>query len=53
MREVKVYPLIRETYMHVENENVTEACDRLVQALMRDAEGEGEGEPEQPQIEAP
>jgi Domain of unknown function (DUF384)./Domain of unknown function (DUF383). len=57
MRAVKVYPLIRETHMHVEDENVTEACDRLVQVLMRDeegeGEGEGEGEPEQPQIEAP
>jgi hypothetical protein len=53
MRAVKVYPLIRETHMHVEDENVQEACDRLVQVLMRDEEGEGEGEPEQPQIEAP
>ncbi|KAJ5409695.1 Oligopeptide transporter OPT superfamily [Penicillium crustosum] len=53
MRAVKVYPLIRETHMHVEDENVTEACDRLVQVLMRDEEGEGEEEPEQPQIEAP
>ncbi|KAJ5385355.1 hypothetical protein N7517_003266 [Penicillium concentricum] len=38
MRAVKVYPLIRETHMHVEDENVTEACDRLVQVLMRDEE---------------
>ncbi|KAJ5550726.1 hypothetical protein N7461_005424 [Penicillium sp. DV-2018c] len=53
MRAVKVYPLIRETHLHVEDENVQEACDRLVQVLMRDEEGEGEGEPEQPQIEAP
>ncbi|KAJ5514893.1 hypothetical protein N7463_004445 [Penicillium fimorum] len=53
MRAVKVYPLIRETHMHVEDENVTEACDRLVQVLMRDEEGEGEGVPEQPKVEAP
>ncbi|KAJ5834260.1 hypothetical protein N7447_000286 [Penicillium robsamsonii] len=53
MRAVKVYPLIRETHLHVEDENVTEACDRLVQVLMRDEEGEGEGEPEQPKVEAP
>jgi hypothetical protein len=39
--------------LHVEDENVTEACDRLVQVLMRDEEGEGEEESEQPQIEAP
>ncbi|KAJ5774660.1 Oligopeptide transporter OPT superfamily [Penicillium paradoxum] len=53
MRAVKVYPLIRETHLHVEDENVQEACDRLVQVLMRDEEGEGEGEPEQPKIEPP
>ncbi|KAJ5468700.1 Oligopeptide transporter OPT superfamily [Penicillium sp. IBT 31633x] len=53
MRAVKVYPLIRETHLHVEDENVQEACDRLVQVLMRDEEGEGQEEPEQPQIEAP
>lgn len=42
MRAVKVYPLIRETHLHVEDENVQEACDRLVQVLMRDEAGEGE-----------
>ncbi|CAG8392891.1 unnamed protein product [Penicillium salamii] len=42
MRAVKVYPLIRETHLRVEDENVQEACDRLVQVLMRDEEGEGE-----------
>ncbi|KAJ6001677.1 hypothetical protein N7499_002462 [Penicillium canescens] len=50
MRAVKVYPLIRETHLHVADENVQEACDRLVQVLMRDEEGEGQ-EPEQPQLE--
>lgn len=50
MRAVKVYPLIRETHLHVQDENVQEACDRLVQVLMRDEEGEGQ-EPEQPQLE--
>lgn len=47
MRAVKVYPLIRETHLHIEDENVQEACDRLVQVLMRDEEGEGQPEPEQ------
>jgi hypothetical protein len=42
MREVKVYPIIRECHLHVNDENVQEACDRLVQVLMRDEEGEGE-----------
>ena len=42
MREVKVYPIIRETHSSVNSEDVREACDRLVQVLMRDEEGEGE-----------
>jgi len=40
MREIKVYPIIRETHLQVENEEVREACERLVQVLMRDEEGE-------------
>ncbi|GJN76753.1 hypothetical protein PLIIFM63780_000240 [Purpureocillium lilacinum] len=46
MREVKVYPIIRETHARVNDEGVREACDRLVQVLMRDEEGEGKGEAE-------
>lgn len=38
LREIQVYPLVRETHMHVEDEGVREACDRLVQVLMRDEE---------------
>lgn len=38
MRQVQVYPLIRETHLRVEDEGVREACDRLVQVLMRDEE---------------
>ncbi|TVY12489.1 Protein HGH1-like, partial [Lachnellula arida] len=41
LREVRVYPVIRETHLRVEDEGVREACDRLVQVLMRDEEGEG------------
>lgn len=36
MRKVKVYPIIRETHMRVQDEGVQEACDRLVQVLARD-----------------
>ena len=36
MREVHVYSLVRECHLHVENEEVREACDRLVQVLKRD-----------------
>lgn len=40
MREVKVYPIVRETHLRVEDDGVREACERLVQVLMRDEEGE-------------
>ncbi|OKL63339.1 hypothetical protein UA08_02116 [Talaromyces atroroseus] len=40
MRQVQVYPIIRECHLHVENEEVREGCDRLVQVLMRGEEGE-------------
>ncbi|KAI0396263.1 hypothetical protein F5Y17DRAFT_456203 [Xylariaceae sp. FL0594] len=36
MRQVNVYPVIRETHARVQNEDVQEACERLVQVLMRD-----------------
>lgn len=40
MREVKVYPIIKETHLRVNDEAVGEACERLVQVLMRDEEEE-------------
>lgn len=40
MREVKVYPLIRETHLRVNHDGVKEACERLVQVLMGDEEDE-------------
>jgi hypothetical protein len=40
MREIKVYPIVRETHSRVEDESVQEACERLVQVLMRDEEPE-------------
>jgi len=36
LREVQVYPLVRECHAHAKDEEVREACDRLVQVLMRD-----------------
>lgn len=50
MREIKVYPIIRECHLHVDDEGVREACDRLVQVLMRGEEGEEN--PDLAQIEA-
>ena len=46
LRRVKVYPIVRETHLHVDDEEVREACDRLVQVIMRDEEGEGDAEGE-------
>ncbi|KAK4165878.1 hypothetical protein QBC43DRAFT_314435 [Cladorrhinum sp. PSN259] len=36
MRNVQVYPVIRETHLRVDEEGVREACDRIVQVLMAD-----------------
>ncbi|PTU22360.1 hypothetical protein P175DRAFT_0498893 [Aspergillus ochraceoroseus IBT 24754] len=41
MRSINVYPIVRECHLRVDNDDVQEACDRLVQVLMRDEEGEG------------
>ncbi|KAH8173377.1 hypothetical protein LIA77_07632 [Sarocladium implicatum] len=40
LREVQVYPIIRETHLKVTDEGVQEACERLVQVLARDEESE-------------
>ncbi|KAL5401379.1 hypothetical protein PMIN06_008455 [Paraphaeosphaeria minitans] len=42
MREVKVYPIVRECHLQVEDDGVREACDRVVQIIMRNEEGEEE-----------
>lgn len=44
LREVKVYPIVRELHLQVEGDTVREGCDRLVQVLMRKEEGEEESE---------
>lgn len=36
LRSINVYPIVRETHLRVNDEGVREACDRLVQVLMRD-----------------
>jgi hypothetical protein len=41
LRQVKVYPIVREVHLHVEDDEVRESVDRLVQVIMRDEEGEG------------
>lgn len=45
LRKIKVYPIVRELHLQVEDEGVREACDRVVQILMRKEEGEEEDEP--------
>ncbi|KAF2205983.1 DUF383-domain-containing protein [Delitschia confertaspora ATCC 74209] len=47
LRDVKVYPIVRECHLHVEDEGVREACDRVVQLIMRKEEGEEDEAPEQ------
>jgi hypothetical protein len=41
LRRVKVYPIVREVHLHVDDDEVRESVDRLVQVIMRDEEGEG------------
>lgn len=40
LRKIKVYPIVRECHLHVDHEDVREACDRVVQMLMAKEEGE-------------
>jgi hypothetical protein len=47
MREVKVYPIIRETHLRVTDEGVQEACERLVQVLMADEDPSNSGRVEE------
>ena len=56
LRQSGVYPIIRETHLHVSDETVRDACDRVVQLLMRDEadvkeEKEEEEEEEQKRVE--
>lgn len=44
LRRIKVYPIVRECHLQVEDDDVREACDRLVQVIMRKEEGEEEEE---------
>lgn len=43
MRDIKVYPVVRETHLRVEDEGVRIACERLVQILVLDDEIEESG----------
>lgn len=40
MRNIKVYPVVRETHLRIKTEGVRVACERLVQVLMLDDEVE-------------
>jgi hypothetical protein len=40
LRQIKVYPILRETHLHVEDDGVREACDRIVQIIMSNEEEE-------------
>jgi hypothetical protein len=43
LRNIKAYPIIRETHLHVNDDDVRDGCDRIVQVIQRDEEDEGEG----------
>ncbi|KAI5463823.1 hypothetical protein BGZ63DRAFT_200679 [Mariannaea sp. PMI_226] len=43
-RQIKVYPIIRETHLHVNDEGVQDACERIVQMLARDETDENKTE---------
>lgn len=51
LRDSKVYPIIRELHMQVNEEDVKEACDRLVQVLQRGEEGDPDPAANAPRIE--
>ncbi|KAL2267647.1 hypothetical protein VTJ83DRAFT_4924 [Remersonia thermophila] len=44
MRNVNVYPIIRETHLRVDDDGVREACERLVNVLMADEPDENADE---------
>jgi hypothetical protein len=50
LRKIKLYPIIRETHIHIEDDEVRESCDRIVQVIMRDEEGEGSSENIEPKV---
>jgi len=50
LRKIKLYPIIRETHLHIEDDEVRESCDRIVQVIMRDEEGEGSSENIEPKV---
>ncbi|KKA30344.1 hypothetical protein TD95_002252 [Thielaviopsis punctulata] len=50
LRSINVYATIRETHARVNNEDVREACDRLVQVLKRDEASEGAEEEQEQRV---
>lgn len=46
LRRIKLYPILRECHLHVEDDDVREAADRVVQIIMRKEEGEEDDVPE-------
>lgn len=51
LRDVKVYPIVRELHLHTESDDVRDACDRLVQVLMRGEEGDPDPAADIPRIQ--
>jgi hypothetical protein len=51
LKNIKVYPIIREMHLHVDDDDVRDGCDRIVQVLQRDEEDEPEKEPKVEEVE--
>jgi hypothetical protein len=51
LKRIKVYPIIREVHLQIEDEDVRESCDRIVQVILRD-EDEGKEQPKVKEIAA-
>jgi hypothetical protein len=50
LRAVKLYPIVRETHLHVDDDDVREICDRIVQVIMRDEEDDQRGDDAVPEV---
>jgi hypothetical protein len=44
LRQAQVYSIVRECHLHIDDDELRDACDRLVQVIMRKEEGEEEDE---------
>lgn len=51
LRDVKVYPIVRELHLHAEDQDVRDGVDRLVQVLQRGEEGDVPHDADVPKVQ--